>query len=254
MTNKIATSLFSKSNNNKKNSMPKALHKKFSNDELEPNAFIASSKGINDLKDLPKNHKVKAFRKRDNIYTETSYPRGIYFISKGQVKTYKIQDQGKEFITGVYKEGDFFGYITLLEEEYYNDSAMALEDSEICLIPKEDFFSFVCKNPDISRMFIKIIANTLKEKEEQLIKLAYDSVRKRVADALITLSNIYKKNENEQLSISISREDLSSFVGIAQETTIRTLSDFKQEGLVDIKIRGGAIAVTQYNRLVQMRN
>src|SRR4029078_5098133 len=115
---------------------------------------------------------------KENIYTEQGYPKGVYFVVKGKVKTYKTHEQGKEFITGLYKEGDFFGYLALLEEGKYTDSAMTLEDSEVCLIPKEDFFSLVYQNAEVSRKFIKMLSDNLQEKEEHLIKLAYNSVRK----------------------------------------------------------------------------
>ena len=183
---------------------------------------------------------------------EGNYPRGIYFVAKGKVKTFKTHEQGKEFITGLYKEGDFFGFLSLLEEGKYTDSAAALEDSELCLIPKEDFFSLIYKNAEVSRKFIKMLSDNLQEKEDQLIKLAYNSVRKRVAEALITLHNRYKKDGEIQFSMNISREDLANLAGTATETTIRTLSDFKDEGLVDIK--GGTITMMNYDKLVQMRN
>ena len=129
---------------------------------------------------------------------------------------------------------------------------MTLDDSEICLIPKEDFFALVYKNAEVSRKFIKMLSDNLHEKEEQLIKLAYNSVRKRVAEALVTLSNRYKKEGEQQFSMNISREDLANLAGTATETTIRMLSDFKEEGLIDIK--GGTIAVANYDRLARMRN
>jgi CRP-like cAMP-binding protein len=186
------------------------------------------------------------------VYTENSYPAGVYFLVKGKVKTYKIHEQGKEFITGLYKEGDFFGYPALLEEAQYKDSATALEDSEICMIPKEDFFDLVFKNAEVSRKFIKMLSDNLQEKEDQLIKLAYNSVRKRVAEALVTLAKRYRKENETNFSMNLSREDLANLAGTATETTIRTLSDFKEEGLVDVK--GGLITVVNYDKLVNMRN
>jgi CRP-like cAMP-binding protein len=120
------------------------------------------------------------------------------------------------------------------------------------LIPKEDFIALVYKNSEVSRKFIKMLSNNLHEKEERLLQLAYNSVRKRVADALVTLCIRYKKEGEQNFSMNISREDLANLAGTATETTIRTLSDFKEEGLVDIK--GKNIAVAHYDRLVKMRN
>ena len=173
-------------------------------------------------------------------------------IAKGKIKTHKVNDQGKELITGLYKEGDFFGYPALLEEGRYHDAATTLEESEICMIPKDDFNNLVYRNAEVSRRFIKMLSDDLQEKEDQLIKLAYNSVRKRVAEALVTLANRYRKDDDKSFSMNISREDLANLAGTATETTIRTLSDFKDEALVDIK--GGTITVLNYDKLAGMRN
>lgn len=228
------------------------MRKEFSRDMAGLNEFIMNAKGIEDLKKLSDARNVRFYKKKENIYSEDGYPRWVYFVVKGKVKTYKTNEQGKELITGLYKEGDFFGYLSLLEECQYKDSAAALEDSQVCMIPKEDFFSLIYKNAEVSRKFIKILSNNLQEREEQLIRIAYNSVRKRVAEALITLATRYKKNNETSFSMNISREDLANLAGTATETTIRTLSDFKEEGLVDIK--GGTITVINYDKLARMKN
>lgn len=228
------------------------MKKEFSKDLNGLNEFISSAKGIDDLKKLSEERNVHHYRKKEIIYDEGNYPKGIYFINKGKVKTYRTHELGKEFITGLYKEGDFFGYLALLEDAKYSDTATALDDSEICLIPKEDFFALIYKNAEVSRKFIRMLSDNLQEKEEQLLNLAYNSVRKRVAEALVTLHNRYKKDGETQFTINITREDLANLAGTATETTIRTLSDFKDEQLVDIK--GGHITILQSDKLAQMRN
>ncbi len=216
------------------------------------NEFISNIKGMAAFQKLTEERDVRPYKKKDFIYKEDGYPKGIYFVSKGKVKTFKTNDQAKEYITGLYKEGDFFGYLALLEESQYSDSAVALEDAEICMIPKEDFYALLYKDAEVSKKFIRMLSDNLKEKEEQLLKLAYNSVRKRVAEALVTLYNRYKKNGDETFSMSISREDLANLAGTAVETCIRTLSDFKDEGLVETK--GGTITISQVDKLGKMRN
>jgi CRP-like cAMP-binding protein len=111
----------------------------------------------------------------------------------------------------------------------------------------------VYNSPDVSKKFIKMLSNELAAKEEQLLQLAYNSVRKRVAEALLTLYNKYGQQENQgNFSMKISREDLSNLVGTSTETVIRTLSDFKDEGLVDLK--GGLITILKSDKLVAMKN
>ena len=213
--------------------------------------FLDKAKGMDALKNIFVKFKSRKYIKREGIYFEGNHPNGIYFINKGKVKTYKSNSNGKEYITGLFKDGDYIGYNALLEDTAYSDSAMALEDSEIILIPKEDFFSLLFNNRDVATRFIRMLSDSVAEKEELLIRLAYNSVRKRLAEALLTLSRRYKK-ENELFSMAIPREDLASMVGTAIETVIRTLTDFKEEKLVDIK--NSTITIIDPDKLVKMKN
>jgi CRP-like cAMP-binding protein/FixJ family two-component response regulator len=228
------------------------LKKEFSKSMEGLNQFINQAKGFETLKKLSEDCDIRVYRKKEDIYREGSYPKGLYFLNKGRVKTYKLNDQGKELITGLHKEGDFFGYLSLLEEGKNSDIATTLEDSEICLIPKNDFYSLVYKNADVSKKFIKILSNNLREKEEQLLKVAYNSVRKKVADALLTLYNRYNTDSEKNFTISISREDLANLAGIATESTIRTLSDFKDEKLIEIQV--SKITILDYQKLNKVGN
>ncbi len=216
------------------------------------NEFMQEVKGIESLKQLSDKHEKKVFKKKDEIYTEGHFPKGIYFINKGKVKSYQTNELGKELITELYKEGEFFGYLALLQNQQYTNSAAALEDSEIYLIPKEDFYALIYKNAEISKKFIEMLSNDLRDNEKQLVKLAYNSVRKRVAEALVRLSDKYKKENDEKFSMNLSREDLANMVGTATETVIRTLSDFKEEKFIEVS--GGTITVLNYERLAKMKN
>ena len=104
-----------------------------------------------------------------------------------------------------------------------------MEDTDIVLIPKDDFLALIQANRDVSSQMIKMLANNITEKEEQLLNLAYNSVRKRVADALILLS---QKEDNK--SFQVLREDLARIVGTAKESVIRMLTEFKNDGYIDI--------------------
>jgi CRP-like cAMP-binding protein/CheY-like chemotaxis protein len=228
------------------------MKKEFSKNVEGLNEFLSSAKEIEDLKKLSEKRETQHFKKKETIYMEGNYSRGVYFVVKGKVKTYKIHEQGKELITEIYKEGDFFGYLALLETEKHTDSAAALEDTELCLIPKEDFLELIYKNAGVSRKFIKMLSDNIQEREEKLVNLAYNSVRKKIADIVVNLADKNKKEGQAQTTINISREDLANLAGTATETTIRTLSDFKDEGLIDIK--GGSITIVKHDKLATMRN
>ena len=108
-------------------------------------------------------------------------------MNSGKVKTFKMNEDGKEFITGLFKKGDFIGYIPILENSNHPDTCMVMEDSEILVIPRMDFLDLVHSNRDVANKFIKLLSSNVMDKEEQLLNLAYNTVRKRVATALVSL-------------------------------------------------------------------
>ena len=224
---------------------------KFENNADGLNNFIDHARGIEELNKLSDDRKVRKYRKKETIFHEGDYPNGVYFIIKGKVKAYKMNEDGKEYITDLYSEGDFLGFIPILEDTTYSESAVALEETEISTIPKTDFIALLQTNRDVSTKFIKMLSNNIHEKEEQLLNLAYNSVRKRVADALVLLEKRFKEENKDTFSMAISRDDLASIVGTSTESVIRTLSDFKDEGLIEIK--GSNITLKNSEELTNLR-
>lgn len=227
------------------------LKSEFSNNVEGVNKFFDDIKNIEELKKLSNDRRIKSYKKKEMIFNEGSSPNFLYFLAKGKVKTFKSHEYGKEFITNLYKEGDFFGYIALLEDLPFAENAEALEDSDVLLIPKEDFYSLIYNNAGVMKKFIKMLSDNIIEKENQLVNLAYSSVRKRVANALVTLYDRYNKQPEEKFNISISREDLANIVGTATESLIRTLSDFKEEKLIEVK--SSNITITNYEKLKKLK-
>ena len=215
------------------------------------NKFFTEVQKFDDLKKLSADRRTKIYKKKEIIFSEESVPVFLYFLVKGKIKTFRSHEYGKELITTLYKEGDFFGYNALLEEKPYAETAEALEDSEVCLIPKEDFYALVHNNVNVMRTFIKMLSGNVAEKEKQLINLAYSSVRKRVAEALLHLQERYSKPADQTFSMAISREDLANMVGTATESLIRTLSEFKEDKLIEIK--GSNITITDSAKLKRLK-
>jgi len=212
-----------------------------------------TTKGLEELDKLIQDaSRMTTLPAKHSVFSEGNHPNFLFYIVRGKIKTSKTDKQGNEFITGLHKAGDFIGYTDLLENTAYTENAIVLEESEICSIPKEHFFELIHHSSEIAGKFIKILSDNVIENEERLLKLAYSSVRKRVAEALLKLQKKYQENSGEEFAISISREDLSSIVGASKETVIRTLSDFKEEGL--ISITGRKIILEQKAKLQSLRN
>ena len=219
--------------------------KDFKGDATELTNFIDNARGLEELKKLSTDKKSRVYKKKEILFHEGDSPNYLLFIKSGKVKSFKMNEEGKEYITELNKAGEFLGYTALLENTACNDTATALEDSEIMLIPKDDFLNLVYSNRDVSSQFMKMLSNNIAEKEEKLLNLAYNSVRKRVAEALCLLEKRYKDKDDAKFSMAITREDLANIVGTATETVIRTLSDFKEEKLIEIKGRNITIVAPE---------
>ena len=197
-------------------------------------------------------HDIVEYKKKQIIYAEGQHPNKLYYIESGKVKIYKTSESGKEFITSLLSDGDFFGHIALLENKTYLEFAETLEETKIRVIPKKEFEDLLTQHQEIALKVIKLLANNIAEKEDQLVALAYHSLRKRVADALLTLKKKYEHQDGALFSIAISREDLANIAGTATESLIRTLSDFKSEKL--IRIQDGKITLLEEKKLASLFN
>ena len=219
--------------------------------EQSLHSFINDAKGLDELKKLSTEKRIKTFNKKDTIYYEGDIPTYLYFVNSGKVKTSKMNREGKEFVTNLYTKGDFLGYKSLIADEPYEEKASTLEKAELTLIPKEDFLHLLYSSKEVSSKFIKMMAGSIDVKQQELLNLAYDTVRKRVADALLKLEAKYKEAGQDQFNIAISRDDLASIVGTATESVIRTLSEFKHDGYISIK--GSNITILQPEKLKNFR-
>ncbi|MBL7750692.1 MAG: response regulator [Chitinophagaceae bacterium] len=208
--------------------------------------FIRDVKDTGLMKHLADQYDVEFYSKKQTLYQEGKRPRYLYCLLKGKVKCFKIHEDGKEYITDLFSDGDFIGYSALIEDKNYDDSAVILEDAEIMQIPREDFLNMINGDINIAAKFIRIITQNVKEKEERLLNLAYSSLRKRVAKALVDIQAKFNNAEGAH-PIEISREDIAHYVGTATESLIRTLSDFKSEKLIEV--REGKILVSNLDKL-----
>lgn len=238
-----------------------AIEMRLKKQDVLQGKYSSDTKGVNDLlKDLEgsgllrmewENYESAQLSKKHNLYAEGKRTKFLYYLKSGKVKAYRSSEDGKEYITNLYSQGDFIGYHALLEDRSYDDSTEVLEDSEVVMIPKDEFLTAVYNDMNIATKFIKLIAKNVKEKEDRLLSLAYGSLRKRVAKALLDIHNKFNKGQNNiNDTIDVSRDDLAHFVGTATESLIRTLSDFKSEKLIEIK--DGKVRILQADKLANL--
>lgn len=219
----------------------------FQNNIADINDFFNKTKQLPDFQKLSDKRLSRVYRKKEFVFYEGQPPNHLYLISRGEVKTYKSNNNGKEFITGLHGPGQFMGFVSLLENKPHNDSAIAVKEAEIYMIPREDFLTMIYINKEIARKFIGMLASNLYEAENTMFELAYQSVRQRVANILIKLDAAVTRPQNAHNAIFVPRKDLSKMVGTSTESLNRTLADFKDEGIIEMHEKG--IKIVQRSKL-----
>ena len=228
-----------------------ALIESLMNEIQDLGKFSTNDSSLEDLTQAANLKNTKKFKKKQFIFYEGDQPKGLYFIKSGKIKMVRMNEDGKEYILDVLKEGNFLGYSNLFDDSEYNYAAVSLEEVEVSLILKDDFFYLLNKDPNVGAQFIKILATNLRESEDKLLELAYNTVRKRVADTLVKLGAKYKKENSDEISFNMTRDDLASMIGTATETVIRTLSEFKEDGIIHVK--GGTISILNMDELENIK-
>ena len=222
----------------------------FSNSLDQMETLFSAERGLEELKKMAAERKTRQVKRRQVIYYEGDTVAGIYLVLSGYVKTFKVAEDGRELLTGVYGPDDYFGVAAMLSGENYKETAEAMEDASFCLLPRGVIEELINKYPDVAKNFIKILANTVLHKEEHLLQLAYYSVRKRMAELLIRLKGKY--GTADLSTLNLTRDNLACMAGIAVETVSRILSDFKSEGLISRDIN--QLIILNSEKLEKMKN
>jgi CRP/FNR family transcriptional regulator len=177
------------------------------------------------------------YKKGQHIFYEHNLPLGIHCISTGVVKLVRTNNDGKEQILRFAQPGDFLGYRALIADEPLVASAICIEDTVACFIPKKVFMEVLDENPLISKDLLKSLSHELGVVEERVQSMAQKSVRERVAETLLFLHTTFRSDNQEDsvIAITLPREDIANIVGTATETVIRLLSEFKSDKLIEFE-------------------
>jgi len=206
---------------------------------------------MEELEFVTANKSTQHYQKGQVIYQEGSQALGFYCIYQGKIKLSKAGGDNKEQIVSLFREGDVLGYRALLAGTRYSSSAVALEDSVVCFVPRPDFLRLVQGNTQFSTALMQLLARSLGQAEERMLHLAYKPVRERLAGALLFVMQTFRQ-EGEELPfrIALGREDLAALVGTAKETVSRLLSELKDMGI--IATRGSQITILKPSRLLEI--
>jgi CRP-like cAMP-binding protein len=193
------------------------------------------------------------YSKGQTVFNEGNYPMGLFCINNGKVKIYQSGFEGKEQIIRLAKDSDILGYRALISGEAYSATAVAIEESKICIIQKNVFYELLQQNSNLTSNIMKLLADELKDAEKKITNIAQKPVLERLAETLIMLKEFYGFEEGDNsLNITITREEIANIVGTATETVIRLLSDLRKEGI--IVIEGRKIKILKSDALLKIAN
>jgi CRP-like cAMP-binding protein len=212
-------------------------------------------KEFNSLKSLTKEELMrvsacktsKLYKKGQVIFEEGETLNGVYCVRDGVCKLSKLSENGKDQVVKLVVKGGLLGKRSLVSEQKTNLSAVALNDMEMCFIPKSEIMNDLSKNPKFTMDVLREMAEDLKESDESIVNMVQKSVKARMAEILMYIQDNFGVDDEGYLSIILSREDYASIVGTATESAIRILSAFKKEGLISTS--GKRIKVENYNSL-----
>lgn len=176
-----------------------------------------------------------AVKKGETVFDEGDALNGIYCIKDGICKLSKLSDNGKDQIVKLVKKGELLGQRSLISEESTNLSAVAVEDMQVCFIPKQEILQFFNENNQFSLNMMKSVCGDLKDADDNMVNLAQKTVKQRLAETLLKLETDFGIHEDGSLKIQLSREEIAGMIGTATESCIRLLSEFNKEGWISLQ-------------------
>lgn len=174
-------------------------------------------------------------KKGEVIFEEGENVNGIYCVKDGVCKLTKLSPNGKDHIVKLVAKGELLGQRSMISDEPVNLSAVALEDMQVCFVPKNEIMGFFDNNNQFSMNVMRTICGDLKEADSQMVNMAQKTVKERLAETLLYLQDTFGKNEDGTLKIQLTRDELASMIGTATESCIRLLSDFNKSELIELK-------------------
>jgi len=179
----------------------------------------------------------RQYRRGDVLYQEGNRISGFYCIHSGIIKVFKTGFDGKEQIIRFAKPGEIIAYRSVLSNEAACTSARVIEDCQVCFIPSEILITLIKANSAFSLELLKVSCHELGEANSFITDIAQKTVRERLAEILLLLMNDFGIDEQSNLKITLTREELANIVGTATESVIRLLSEFKSDKLVELNGR-----------------
>ncbi|WP_229418455.1 Crp/Fnr family transcriptional regulator [Flagellimonas chongwuensis] len=203
-----------------------------------------------ELKQVSDSKTTRTVKKGEPIFEEGDKLNGVYCVRNGVSKLSKLSANGKDQIVKLASKGEVLGQRSVISQESTNLSAIAVNDMEVCFIPKESINNTLQKNPNFTLEVLRHMAHDLKEADDVIVNISQKTVKQRMAEAFLYLQNNFGEDAEGYLALTLSREDISNVVGTATESAIRIISEFKKKGL--IRTSGKRIGIKDERKLLEM--
>ncbi|MCZ4243864.1 Crp/Fnr family transcriptional regulator [Pedobacter punctiformis] len=174
---------------------------------------------------------VKEYLKDTIIYEPGMQPRFVYFIKSGEIRMVTVSDEGKEFIQGIFKSGQYFGEPALLINRPYLAYTVTNKDSQLIAVNKDAFFDLLKNDPDFSMDLIKVLSNRLFYKSMMLEELANEKAEHR----LLTIINYLIADVPAGQPLNVTRQELADMTGLRVETVIREVKLLAAKQIIQLK-------------------
>lgn len=186
-------------------------------------------------------------KKGSYIFNEGEHIKGVYCIKSGVCKLVKLSPNGRNQIVKFIKKGDLLGQRSIVSDDAVSLSAIAVEDMQVCFIPKSDVLSVFRQNANFSSEIINDICYDLKLANNQIVRMAHKTVRSRFATILLELEDEFGLDSEQNIRLKLSREEYANLVGTATESMIRMFANFSKEKL--IALSGKVVRILDAERL-----
>ena len=207
-----------------------------------------SDLNLDDVAWLNEVKSCKEYKKNDLIFKEGNYPKGLFCVHSGKIKVAQLGDDGKEQIVHLIHNGDIMGHRAILGDDQYSCSSVAMEDSQVCFIPKDSFNEMLNNNARLALKIAHLLADELKALEKKVTHSVQNSVRERVAESILLLKQNYgMRPDNQTVNVVVTREDLANLAGTSRETATRYLYEFQKLNV--IQLVGKTIKILNGNKL-----
>lgn len=177
---------------------------------------------------------VKATRSSKYVRGEEIYGFGdtsahLFIVHRGRVKIFRLSESGKEQLIRVLEPGDFMGELALFSGSPFDHYAVAMENTELCIMRRSDLEAFLKKYPAISLKIMEEFSRRLERTEKLVSSLAYEDTEKRIAAYLVELA---KNQASPSITLPMTKKDIASYLGTTPETVSRKLAEFQENGWI----------------------